>query len=77
MNNELEVQHCLIAAEKEITELRRANEILTAKVETMEIFAMALRRRHSDRNTCMSEDIVWRMKRLVDEIETSRVARAT
>lgn len=72
----IDTKDTLERAAIEIEQLRRSNEILGAKVEVMELFGMALRAT-DHRNNCMSEDILWRIRGLVNEIESDRVARAS
>ena len=79
MNTDLhmETQHCLSLASDEIERLRRDNEILRAKVDVMELFGLTLRTRPDYGSQGVCEDIVWRMKKLHNEIESQRIARAT
>lgn len=65
-----EDQRLLSMACNEITQLRRANEILGAKVEVMELFGLTLRTQPNYGNQAMTEDIVWRMQRRIEEIES-------
>lgn len=53
----------------EIRDLRRTNEILSAKVEVMELFALVLNTKPNYPTQGMSEDIAWRMQKRVDEID--------
>lgn len=57
----------LLQAVSEIRELRRRNEILTAKVEVMDLFALVLHTSPAFRGMGMSEDIAWKIERLVED----------
>lgn len=68
MNTE---RHLLMRAIDEVTQLRRSNEILGAKVEVMELFGAVFRTHPNYGNDCVTEDIVWRMQQRVDEIRAA------
>lgn len=72
-----EQKHLLRAAAAEIESLRRVNEVLTAKVETMELFGQVFHTRPNHGQHAMTEDIVWRMRRQIEEIDGIQVMRAT
>ncbi len=72
----IDAKDTLERAAMEIEQLRRSNEILGAKVEVMELFGMALRAT-DHRNSGMCEDIVWRMRRLIEEIDADRIAKSS
>lgn len=61
-------RYLMLRAADEIKQLRRANEILGAKVEVMELFGMALRASPGNGLNGMSEDIAWRLQQRAEEI---------
>jgi hypothetical protein len=65
----LTVKHLLQQAKEEILQLRRQNEVLSAKVETMELFALVLRTQPSYTGMTMGEDIAWMLAREIQRIE--------
>lgn len=56
-----ETRRLLLQAKEEISSLRRANEILGAKVEVMELFACVLHTDPARRSQGMGEDICWKI----------------
>lgn len=52
----------------EIRELRRQNEVLRAKVDTMELLSQFLHANVSHASIGMGEDIAWRMEKLLQQI---------
>lgn len=63
------MKHLLMQAKEEILQLRRQNEILSAKVETMELFALVLRTQPNYPGMTMGEDIAWQLAREIQRIE--------
>ena len=61
------------AAREEILALRRHNELLSAKVQVVEIFQQALAPRAVSPQG-YAEDIAWRLANRVDEIEKASQA---
>jgi hypothetical protein len=59
----------LLLAKHEILELRRRNEVLSAKVETMELFDRAISAQVSIRPLRYSEDFVWRIEKRLNELD--------
>lgn len=57
----------LIEAASEITNLRRRNEILSAKVEMIDLFACVLHTRPAAHEGGMSPDVVWAINKYVRE----------
>jgi hypothetical protein len=57
----------------EIESLRRRNEILTAQIDIVEIFAKALGLTRNKGG--MSPDIAWELQRKIDEIENCGVTQ--
>jgi len=55
-------------AQNEIHRLRHANEILSAKVEMIDLFACVLYTRAPEHKHNMSEDIAWKLQKQIDEI---------
>lgn len=58
----------LIEAENEIRSLRRQNEILTAKVEVMDLFACVLHTSPAERNRGAAPDVAWKLMDKIAEI---------
>lgn len=56
-------KHLLLQAAAEIRQLRRVNEILQAKVDTMDLFAMVLVTQPTRQSIGMGEDIAWKLER--------------
>ena len=50
----------------EIRTLRRENEILSAKVDVMDLFAMVLHTTPAHRSQGASVDIAWQMQKAID-----------
>lgn len=61
--NMIEMEHAVQAATAEINNLRRRNEVLQAKADTVEIFGMALQANARNHGIGMGEDPVWRLER--------------
>lgn len=59
----------LNAARQEIAQLRYANEILGAKVETMDLFRMALCASTERRGEGFGEDVHWQLTKRLDELD--------
>jgi hypothetical protein len=59
-------------ARDEILTLRRQNEILSAKVETMELFACVLRTQPAAILQGYSEDIAWKLEREIQSIDAEK-----
>lgn len=59
----------LISARAEILELRRRNEILAAKVETMELFATVFRTQPNYGSQGMSVDVAWQLAKQIQALE--------
>lgn len=59
----------LISARAEILELRRQNEILAAKVETMELFATVFRTQPNYNSQGMSVDVAWQLSKEIQTLE--------
>lgn len=59
----------MLRAIDEIQQLRRTNEVLSAKVEVMELFGLLFRAAPNYGNNCVTEDIAWAMQRRIDEID--------
>lgn len=53
----------------EIRELRHRNEILAAKVEVMDLFALVLNTQPNHRSVGMSPDVIFSMEKRIMEIE--------
>ena len=70
-----DTEHLLRQGAEEIQSLRRQNEILAAKVETVELLATFLHARPAEhRGIGMSEDVAWKMLRQANEIAAKDAA---
>jgi hypothetical protein len=58
----------LINAKSEIEQLRRRNEILAAKVDTMELFACVLHTQPASISIGQSEDIAYQLQQEIEEL---------
>lgn len=56
-------------AREEIITLRRANEILSAKQEMIDLFAVVLNTQPAYRNQAATEDVAWLLQREIDNID--------
>ncbi len=65
------------AARHEIIALRRRNEILSAKVEVMDLFACVLHTMPSQRTQGMEVDVAWQLEKEQAAIETEIAAENT
>ena len=61
------------AAAEEIRSLRRRNEILEAKVEVMNLFAVTLHSSPAYPSVGMGEDAAWLLDKEIAHIEQSKV----
>lgn len=64
------VKQVMDLAITEILELRRKNEILQARVDTMNLFAVVLNTAPHEVLHAASEEVVWELRNLSQEIET-------
>lgn len=62
------MKRLLNEAISEIYRLRRENEILTAKVEVIELFACALQAHPVRREQGMTVDVTWKLQKKVREL---------
>ena len=60
------MKHLLLEAASEIEALRRANELLQAKVDVVEVFSVALL--GPRRSMGMSVDVVWSLRKKAAEL---------
>ena len=67
-------QVLLTDAAAEIKMLRRQNEILGAKVEMIDFFAMVLHTKPAERTECASPDVVWQIERYLSEVKEDKPA---
>jgi hypothetical protein len=63
------MKHVLAGAIEEIRSLRRQNEILRAKVEVMDLFALTLNTTPNYRSTGMAPDIAWELQHEIDKLD--------
>jgi len=61
----------MVTAAAEIRALRRENEILRAKVETMDVFALALQSQPLFNTRGAAPDIAWQLDRYVQQADGS------
>ena len=59
--------HTLRDAANEIRSLRRQNELLSAKVEMIDLFAQVLNTKAAERSAGASPDIAWQLDKMVRE----------
>jgi hypothetical protein len=71
------MKHLLNEARDEIVRLRRANEILGAKVEMIELFACVLHTTPARASVGMGEDVAWKLQQMVEDIEAGEKAAVT
>ena len=64
-------------AREEIIRLRRENEVLRARVETMELFATVLHTKPFMPSIGETEDIAWSLAVRVSELEVDDLAAAS
>jgi hypothetical protein len=63
------MKQLLNSARCEILELRRRNELLSAQVGVVEVFAAVLGLRRD--NNCMTIDVAWELQRQIDELDNA------
>lgn len=64
-----EAEHAMEHAIDEINTLRRQNEVLRAKVETMDLFGAMLFSRPPESRNGMAEDVAWKLRRALDNLK--------
>lgn len=68
-----DIEHLLRQAAEEINSLRRHNELLAARVETVELLASFLHARPPEqRGVAMGEDVAWKMLREADAMKQAK-----
>lgn len=70
------MKHLLNNAKHEIIALRHENEILRAKVEMIELFALVLHTKPAHRSQGMGEDVVWKINKHLEEMAKEENGRA-
>lgn len=68
------MQELLLNAKSEIMMLRRENEILRAKVEVMDLFAVVLHTEPARSGRGVAPDVAWALQKESDRIEAERQA---
>ena len=63
------MKELLLQASAEIKLLRRQNEILSAKVEMIDLFACLLFTQPARRSESMGEDIAWKLDKAIDQLQ--------
>lgn len=66
------MKQLLEQARQEIIALRRQNEILSAKVEMVDLFACVLHTQPARHSVSMGEDIAWKIERALEEMEPQK-----
>lgn len=69
-----ESERAMRAALEEIRSLRRRNEILEAKVEVMNLFAVTLHSSPAYPSQGMGEDAAWLLQKEIDRLEEEKAA---
>jgi len=59
----------LLRAKHEIVALRRSNELLSAQMEIVQVFAVALGIRPQNQGACV--DVAWELQREIDKLEAA------
>jgi hypothetical protein len=70
-----DLEHLLTGAMHEIRDLRRRNEILSAKVEMIDLFAFVLHTEPKYPSISMSEDVAWKLQMKLDELRLEEERR--
>jgi len=70
-----DIKNLLLHAQGEILELRRRNEVLQAKIDTMDLFALVLRTQPAYQSVAMGEDVAWLIGKEVEEINRREAAK--
>ena len=71
-----DIKNLLLQAQHEIIGLRRRNEILQAKVDTMDLFAVVLRTAPAHQSMAMGEDVAWLIDKEIQEINRREAAQS-
>ena len=71
------MKNTLASAKHEIIALRRQNEILRAKVEVMDLFAVVLHTKPAYPDQCASVDVVWEIEQEIAAIELREASKGT
>lgn len=67
--NDHEMSALLLQAHTEIVNLRRANELLRARVDTMDLFATVLFTQPYQVSQGMAEDVAWKLRKAMTALE--------
>jgi hypothetical protein len=62
------LKDALLSAKFEIEHLRRRNELLSAKVETMDLLGAMLRAQVSHSSAVCGPDVIWQLQRELDRL---------
>lgn len=68
----MEMKQLLIEARQEILDLRRRNEILSAQMGVVEVFAAALGLERIE--GAMAPDVAWKLQKEIDELSRQELA---
>ena len=66
------MRELLESAREEIVRLRRERELLRARVEMIDLFALVLRIRVEPPRSAQGEDVAWLLKREVEIIDQAK-----
>jgi hypothetical protein len=67
--NEDAVKHLMLQAKHEILRLRHDNEILSAKVEVMDLFGLVLNTKPNYHGEIATPDVAWEIDRALSQFE--------
>lgn len=67
-----EAENAMLAAIEEINSLRRQNEVLRAKVDTMNLFDAMLFARPAEVTNGAAEDVAWELRRAINNMNATK-----
>ncbi len=70
------MKELLTHAMHEIRDLRRRNEILSAKVEMIDLFACVLHTSAATRSQGAAPDVAWALERKIEELNNAETGNA-
>lgn len=72
----MDTKDLLRRAQHEIEDLRRQNEVLRARVDTMDFLALVLNTKPAYQSVAMAEDIVPRLREAIHNLEIDEQRQA-
>lgn len=66
----------LFEAKEEVVTLRRQNELLRARVDTMDLLAGFLHAQIPSRSVGMAEDVAWKLQKEIDSLKANEASNA-